>query len=384
MQSLFKELPPAPQAAFTTDYRQILEKMHHIDPVQYAKTRNHIRGAVTYLSPYLSRGVISVRQVQEAVISKGYPWDKMEKFLQELAWREYYQRVWQARGDRIRQDLHQPQPDVLHHQMIRALQDASTGIATIDSQIKNLYTNGYMHNHTRMYVASIACNLAKAHWLQPAQWLYYHLLDGDIASNNCSWQWVAGAFASKKYFCNQENINRYTDSRQQDSFLDKSYEAIATIPVPDVLKAVTHLQLQTLLPETPIPVIDTAKPTLLYNAYNLDPLWREKEGVNRILILEPSHFFKYPVSEKVIRFILSLSGNIAGIQLFCGEVSALASIYAKNGMAASKAFISKEHPAFVHYPGIRDSRSWLYPEVTGYYPSFSRYWKECVKTLSGN
>jgi deoxyribodipyrimidine photo-lyase len=381
MHTLFDESMQAPQMEFTTDFDLIIEKLQHVNPVKYAKTRNYINGAVTYLSPYISRGVISIKQVQQAVLDQGFKSYQIEKFLQELAWREYYQRVWQAKGDVIWQDLKQPQPDTLHHQMITALQNAASGITTIDEQINTLYAIGYMHNHTRMYVAAIACNMAKAHWLQPSKWLYYHLLDGDMASNNCSWQWVAGAFASKKYYCNQDNINKYTHSNQLGTFLDIPYDKIAGMPIPDALKKVNSLQLQTVLPATALPVIDTTIPTLIYNAYNLDPLWRKDEQVNRVLLLEPSHFNKYPVSEKVIEFIIKLAKNIAGIQVYCGEVTTLQSLYKETKQGADEAFIAKEHPAFNYYPGIKDSRDWMYPAVTGYYPSFFSYWKKCEKYL---
>mgnify|MGYP006195700273 CR=1 FL=1 len=60
-----------------------------------------------------------------------------------------------------------------------------------------------------MYLAAMVCNNAKSHWLTPARWMYYHLLDGDLASNALSWQWVAGTFSHKKYIANQQNINKY-------------------------------------------------------------------------------------------------------------------------------------------------------------------------------
>lgn len=230
-------------------------------------------------------------------------------------------------------------------------------------------------------MASIACNIAKARWLQPSKWLYYHLLDGDIASNNCSWQWVAGAFASKKYYCNQANINKYTHSNQQDTFLDKTYDKIVVLPVPDALKETSTLSLQTTLPVTPVPLIDTTKQTILYNAYNIDPAWRKDDNANRVLLLEPSHFNKCPVSKKVIEFVINLSKNIAGIQVYCGEVSALQSLYKNSRLPIGEVFIAKEHPAFRYYPGIKDSRNWMYPEVTGYYPSFFSYWKQCEQYL---
>ncbi|MBY0432645.1 MAG: deoxyribodipyrimidine photolyase, partial [Cyclobacteriaceae bacterium] len=155
---------------FPTDYDFIIERINRINPVQYAKTRNFVDGEVTYLSPYISRGVISVKQVKETVLAKGHHPATIEKFLQELAWREYFQRVWQAKGDELFKDLKQPQPDVLHHKMITAINTATTGILAVDKLIKEFYQTGYLHNHVRMYVASIACNISKAHWSAPAQW----------------------------------------------------------------------------------------------------------------------------------------------------------------------------------------------------------------------
>ena len=266
------------------------------------------------MSPYISRGVISVKQVQDSVLEKGHPAASIEKFLQELAWREYFQRVWQAKGDTLSTDLKQPQANVVHKQMSKAIVDSNTGISAIDKKILEFYETGYMHNHVRMYIASIACNIGKAHWSAPAQWMYYHLLDGDLASNTCSWQWVAGTFSSKKYYCNQENIDRYTRSSQVATFLDTTIETLRSAPIPDSLKSTVELNLKTVLPGISKPNIDANKPTLIYNSYNLDPLWRKNEDVNRILLLEPSHFQKFPVNEKVLEFIINLSLNIPTCQ----------------------------------------------------------------------
>jgi len=300
--------------------------------------------------------------------------------LQELAWREYFQRVWQAKGEALFEDLKQPQADVVHRQMVAAIVDAKTGITAVDKLILDFYKTGYLHNHVRMYVASMACNMGKAHWTAPAQWMYYHLLDGDLASNTCSWQWVAGTFSSKKYYCNQENINRHTNTSQIDSFLNRTTEALIYSSVPDALKATMDLNLETILPVASKPSIDVNKPTLIYNSYNLDPLWRANEDVNRILLLEPSHFEKYPVNEKVIEFIINLYRNISGCQLMVGEISELKDCY-KNSMLGQDGLISKEHPAFDYYPGIKDQRDWIYPEVGGYFNSFFSFWKQCVKLL---
>ena len=381
MQDSLSELNKDNPIEFTTDYNLILERIQNIDPIKYAATRNYLNGHITYLSPYISRGVISVQQVMESILNKGYKPFEIEKLIQELAWREYYQRIWQCKKEMIWQDLQQAQPDTVHNHMVAAVQNAKTGIGVIDDQINELFATGYMHNHVRMYLASITCNIAKAHWLQPSQWLYYHLLDGDIASNNCSWQWVAGAFASKKYYCNQENINRYTFTNQSNTFLDKPYEELASMNIPEILMDTSSLQLRTNLPTTELPIIDCTKKTLIYNGYNIDPCWRKQEAANRVLLLEPSHFNKYPVSEKLIDFIINLSNNIPDIQVYCGEIADIEGLYLGSNLTANEKIISKEHPAFDYYPGTMDARDWMFPDVTGYYPSFFSYWKKCAGHL---
>jgi deoxyribodipyrimidine photo-lyase len=369
------------QISFPTQYEFILERIEAIDPIKYAQTRNYLNGRITYLAPYISRGVISLPQILNSILRKGYPIKAAEKLIQELAWREYFQRVWQAKQEEIWADLKQVQQPIAHHSMISSVQNAATGVSIIDREINNLYETGYLHNHIRMYLASIICNMGKAHWQMPSKWMYYHLLDGDIASNNCSWQWVAGAFSSKKYYCNQENINKYTFSNQTGTFLDTPYESLVNMNIPMSLQAKNEIELNTNLPETKLPKINTDLPTVIYNCYNLDPNWRKEENVNRILLLEPSHFHAYPVSKKVIEFILDLSKNIPGIQIYVGEIEQIKNLYAAANAELTKNIISKEHPAFLYYQGIKDARDWMFPSVNGYYPSFSSYWKKCERFL---
>ncbi len=357
-----------------------IEKMiQAIDPVRYASTRNYIDGNVTRLSPYISRGVISTKSVLKAVLNKS-GWAESEKLIQELAWRDYYQQIWIAKKDQINEDLRQPQPDVRNYQMPASVLLAGTGIASIDSTINELYETGYMHNHCRMYVASLTCNIARSHWKIPAQWMYYHLLDADWASNACSWQWVAAAFSGKKYYANQENINRYTYSNQEDTFLDVPYERFMNLPVPEVLSELQSPALQTFLPDKHPVVINPAMPTFVYNFYNLDPFWKQEVNGNKVLLLEPSHFKKYPVSKKTIDFVLALSVNIKSIQVYVGEFDDLVREYQITDVHY------KEHPTTIHYKGKKEEREWMFPVVKGYYPSFFAYWKKCGKIMkfSGN
>ncbi len=366
---------------FPTTYAAIQKRLKTITPTEYGKTRNFTDGAVTHLSPYISRGVISTKQVLELVLKnediKPY---SVYKFIQELAWRDFFQLVYKALGDELLKDITYKQPNARYKQMPAAVYQANTGIQALDDLIRTLYNTGYMHNHVRMYTASVTCNVGNTYWLQPSQWLYYHLLDGDIASNTCSWQWVAGAFSWKQYFCDQNNINRYTHTSQADTFLDVPYPQLVKMDMPGVLKKRMVLKLITPLPETKKPAIDIRLPTLVYNSYNLDPLWRKKEKANRILLLEPSHFKKFPVNQKVIDFIIALAANIKGIQIFTGEIKAITALYKKDGIEAPP-IISKEHPSSVHYPGIKDERDWMFPEITGFHKSYSAYWKKADKLL---
>ncbi len=363
---------------FPTNYEAIIERIQLIHPGKYAKSRNYITGAVTYLSPYIARGVISLPQIK-AIITSKFKFYESEKLLQELAWREYFQRQWQYYGNKLFTDVKQTQQNVAHYKIPAAILQANTTIQSIDNAINNLYQTGYMHNHCRMYTAMLTCNIAQAHWQQPAKWLYYHLLDGDLASNHFSWQWVAGSFSSKKYFANQENISKYTNSKQTNSYLANSYEAIATMPIPAELLPSIDVDLQTNLPHvTPI-TINSKLPLLVYNSYNIDPNWHKNETVNSILLLEPSHFKAYPVSNKVLNFILQLAkDNIQGVQIFVGEFNELKQYH--NSIANTPIYY-KEHPTTQHYQGIEESRDWLCSNVSGYFPSFFAFWKIVEKHL---
>ncbi len=360
---------------FSTNIEEILNKIEQIDPVEYGKTRNFLGGAVTHLSPYISRGVISPKIVLDSILRRGYKFYQYERFVQELVWREYFQNVWLAAGNEIDDDLKQPQEDVENSQMPQALINAETGIEAVDKGIKDLYETGYVHNHVRMYIASIACNIGKSHWRVPAQWMYFYLLDADWASNALSWQWIAGTFSTKKYYANQENINKYCATDQKDTFLDSTYENLPELSVPEVLQATEIPVLTTELPKNEPIEIDNSLPTLIYNFYNLDPFWKNDINANRILLLEPSHFEKYPVSPKTIEFVLKLAENISGIKIYSGEFSELINEHKLTDI------YFKEHPTNAHYTGTEDARDWMFPEIKGYYPSFFGYWRKCEKLL---
>ena len=181
-----------------------------VRPGEYARTRNSLDGAATKLSPYITHGFLTLPEVLAAVTARE-PLEVQHLFVFELGWREYFQHVWQHRGDAIFQSLHPGVlPDAAYAVDLPAdLLNACTGVPAIDAAVRTLYATGYLHNHARMWLASYAVHIRKLHWRAGADWLYGHLLDGDLASNHLSWQWVAGTGSSKPYLCNAANVARF-------------------------------------------------------------------------------------------------------------------------------------------------------------------------------
>lgn len=198
-------------------------------PGAYARTRNALDGAVSHLSPYITHGFVSLTDVLAGVAQR-HALDVQHKFVYELGWRAYFRHVWQHRGDGILQSLHAgPLPDATYAKALPAdIRQARTGVPVIDQAVRTLYATGTLHNHARMWLASYVVHLRKVHWRAGADWLYAHLLDGDLASNHLSWQWVAGTGSSKPYLFNADNVERYAPAawHSRGTVIDASYEAL--------------------------------------------------------------------------------------------------------------------------------------------------------------
>lgn len=175
---------------------------------RYAATRNFLSGAVSRLSPYVRHGVLSLTELLE----KGRA---SSKFVQELAWRDYWQRVYTRIGDGVWNDREPNKTGITNYAptLPADIEKAQTNLACIDAFATELHTTGYLHNHARMWLASYVVHWRRVAWQAGARWFLRHLLDGDPASNNLSWQWVASTFGAKPYFFNRENLERYTEGR---------------------------------------------------------------------------------------------------------------------------------------------------------------------------
>jgi deoxyribodipyrimidine photo-lyase len=348
-----------------TNYLDVLKKIDSINPIRYSKDRNFIDGSVSQLSPYISRGLISTKFVFQNLIRRGYQINKIEKFIQELAWRDYWQLTW--KNNEINSDLRKQQTEVLQNGIPEAILNHNTGINAIDSAVMELYESGYIHNHSRMYISSFTTNIAKYHWYYPAKWMYYYLLDADWGSNALSWQWVCGTNSNKKYYANQENINKFTKTNQNKTIIDISYSNLIKLDQPEILKKSLKFSLKTNFPKSNFFENKDSKPICIYNFYNLDVNWRNNFDAHRILLIEPSIFKKYPISAKSMQFMLDLSINILEIKVFVGEFNDLP--------INNSTVYFKEHPLNYNYKGVADAREWL-TSINEEYSSFFKFWHQ--------
>lgn len=197
-----------------------------IQPQRYARTRNYIDGAVSRLSPYLTHGFIDVPQVV-ARLSQRCSVGPDDKIVFELAWREYFHHLWRHWGDAIFEDRKPPPADRYASALPADVREARTGVPAVDRAVRTLYASGYLHNHARMWLASYVVHLRKVDWRAGAAWMYEHLLDGDLASNTLSWQWVAGTLTGKPYLFNAGNVERYAPQwASPGTAIDDSYESL--------------------------------------------------------------------------------------------------------------------------------------------------------------
>jgi deoxyribodipyrimidine photo-lyase len=191
----------------------------------YAASRNEDRGPgrrenVSVLSPYLRHRLVTEGEVIAAVLRR-HSFPAAEKFVQEVFWRTYWKGWLEMRPamyaryeDETAALLKTLEADAGLHKAYHAAVDGATGIAGFDDWARELVDAGYLHNHARMWFASIWIFTLKLPWHLGADFFHRHLLDGDPASNTLSWRWVAGLQTrGKSYLARADNIERFTNGR---------------------------------------------------------------------------------------------------------------------------------------------------------------------------
>ncbi len=192
---------------------------------RYSNGRNFDHGpgrhkAVSGLSPWIRRRLITEPEVVAAALAAHGP-EAAEKFIEEVVWRGYFKgwlerrpQVWDMYRDGLAADLAAMDRDRRLRRDVARAMDGQTGIDCFDAWARELTDTGYLHNHARMWFASIWIFTLGLPWRIGADFFYRHLLDGDAASNTLGWRWVAGLHTrGKPYPATAQNITTFTGGR---------------------------------------------------------------------------------------------------------------------------------------------------------------------------
>ena len=210
-----------------------LDTFLHNGLLSYTGTRNFDNGPedrsnTSCLSPFIRKRILHEKFVLKSVLKKSN-YNKIEKFIQEVFWRTYW-KGWLEGRKTVWEDYKISLNNIKSNlskndaQTLKKVNQANTGIECLDSWINELKNFGYLHNHTRMWFASLWIFTLKLPWELGADFFMNHLLDGDPASNTLSWRWVAGLQTQgKAYIAQESNINKFTNNRfSQKNFCEKN------------------------------------------------------------------------------------------------------------------------------------------------------------------
>jgi len=177
------------------------------------------RSNISCISPYISHGILNELEVIDRALKK-FSFSKNEKFIQEVLWRTYWKGWLELRPNvwtdyiielKIIREKYKDNKDYLN-----AI-DGNTNIECFNEWVKELKEFNYLHNHTRMWFASIWIFTLKLPWQKGAEFFLKHLYDGDAASNTLSWRWVAGIQTKgKNYVAQSWNIEKFTNNRYKN------------------------------------------------------------------------------------------------------------------------------------------------------------------------
>ena len=196
----------------------------------YSRDRNYDfgpdnRNNISLLSPYISHRTLFEYDVVKSCLKK-YKFDQVEKFIQEIFWRVYW-KGWLELRPSVWTDFCESYQSIEKSKFYKKAIDGNTGIMCFDEWVIELKEKNYLHNHARMWFASIWIFTLKLPWQLGAAFFMEHLYDGDPASNTLSWRWVAGIQTKgKHYLARSSNISKFTNQRFQYTQLTTNAEPI--------------------------------------------------------------------------------------------------------------------------------------------------------------
>ncbi len=386
-------IPTTDQPLHTPSTAALNDAIAAIDVRGYERSRNHLHGQVTRLSPYITHGLTSIPDLMTQLM-RTHRLTLADKLAFEFGWREFFHHVWHRCGDAILADMRPGLPGVRYRDTLPDdLREGRTGLAVIDRAVHTLYQTGYLHNHARLWLASYTVHLRKVHWRVAADWLYGHLLDGDLASNHLSWQWVAATFSSKPYLFNADNVARYAPSGWQcsGSAIDCSYEALEQIARSnDTLAGMPALVgmaeppllaaplLAAPIPATPAPALAAGTRVTLVHPWMLTDAAEPANGGLRLGVIHLPFHQRFPWSAQRWDFVMTRLREVTDA-LFIGDLQALPPALALAGEVISVDTLNpgyREALAQLCAPLLPAPRHFPDPELPC--RSFSAFWNKCT------
>ena len=180
---------------------------------------------VSCLSPYISHRLITEYEVAKTVLAK-FPLQKVEKYIQEIFWRVYW-KGWLELRPQVWTDFLEDLKGLKEDDNYKKAINGETQIECFNDWVKELKENNYLHNHTRMWFASIWIFTLNLPWQKGAEFFMKHLYDGDAASNTLSWRWVAGLQTKGKHYVAQSwNISKFTNNKYKNVKLNENASPI--------------------------------------------------------------------------------------------------------------------------------------------------------------
>ena len=198
-----------------------LDKFVDQNLLEYSRLRNfdygpNNRSNISCLSPYITHGVISELEVIKKSLNK-FSFTKNEKFVQEVLWRTYWKGWLELRPSvwtDYLNELKKMREEFKDNSNYKNAIDGKTEIECFNEWVNELKENGYLHNHARMWFASIWVFTLELPWQLGAEFFMKHLYDGDAAANTLGWRWVAGIQTQgKNYLASEWNIKKFTNNR---------------------------------------------------------------------------------------------------------------------------------------------------------------------------
>ena len=176
---------------------------------------------VSCLSPYITHRLITEFEVAKKVLGK-YSFQKVEKFIQEIFWRVYW-KGWLELRPQVWTDFIGDLKGIKDDKNYMKAINGETEIDCFNDWVRELKENNYLHNHTRMWFASIWIFTLNLPWQKGAEFFMKHLYDGDAASNTLSWRWVAGLQTKGKHYVAQSwNISKFTNNKYNNVKLNEN------------------------------------------------------------------------------------------------------------------------------------------------------------------